>query len=63
MLITGCEKIINDTINNWRHQIYHEQKTCSFLCKKEFSTDKNDKSENILITLENIEVLLIIFVI
>ena len=49
---------------------YEKEKVC-YICKKEFSTDENDKmhlnytikSEIIVITLENLEELLIIFAI
>ena len=49
---------------------YEKKKVC-YICKREFSTDENDKmhlnytikSEIIVITLENLEELLIIFAI
>ena len=49
---------------------YEKQKVC-YICKKEFSTDENDKnvfklyikSEIIVITQENLEELLIVFAI
>ena len=44
-------------------EFYENQKVCH-ICKKEFSTDKNDKkSEIIVISQENLEELLIVFAI
>ena len=53
-----------------KNKSYEKQKVC-YICKKEFSTDENDKnvfklyikSEIIVITQENLEELLIVFAI
>ena len=64
-----------DTTNWWRKRSYEKQNVCC-ICKKEFNTDDDDnydddddakksiiKSEILVITMENLEELLIIFVI
>ena len=49
-------------LTNEEKKLHHKQKVC-YICKKGFSTDDNNKSEIIVITLENIEELLKIFAI
>ena len=49
-------------LTNEEKKLHHKQKIC-YICKKGFSTDDNNKSEIIVITLENIEELLKIFAI
>ena len=70
MKITNYEKKEMVLLTDKEIESYEKQKVC-YICKAKFTTDKNDedtlkkniKSETIVITQENVEEPLIIFVI